>query len=306
MFQLTFAIITPALIIGAFAERMRFSAMLWFSVLWLIVVYVPVTHWVWASDGWLFARGFRDFAGGSVVHVNAGVAALVAALVIGNRSGFPSVAMPPHNLTMTVIGASLLWVGWFGFNAGSALASNGAAGMAMLVTHIGAAAGATAWVSLEWIKFGKPSVLGIVTGMVAGLGTITPASGFVGPMGGLIIGLTAGVVCFFATQFMKRKLKIDDSLDVFPVHGVGGFTGLVLTAVFSATAFDGLGLPEGVTIGQQLVTQLTGAVATVAWSGAATFVILKLVNLVVPLRVSAEQENEGLDLVSHEERGYSL
>ena len=306
MFQLTFAIITPALIIGGFAERMRFSAMLWFSVLWLIVVYIPVTHWVWASDGWLFARGFRDFAGGAVVHVNAGVAALVAALVIGNRSGFPSVAMPPHNLTMTVSGASLLWVGWFGFNAGSALASNGAAGMAMLVTHIAAAAGATAWVSLEWIKFGKPSVLGIVTGMVAGLGTITPASGFVGPMGGLIIGLTAGVVCFFATQFMKRKLKIDDSLDVFPVHGVGGFTGLVLTGVFSAVVFDGLGLGEGVTIGSQVVTQLTGAVATVAWSGVATFVILKLVNLVVPLRVSAEQENEGLDLVSHEERGYSL
>ena len=306
MFQLTFAIITPALIVGAFAERTRFAAMLWFSILWLLIVYIPVTHWVWASDGWLFARGFRDFAGGAVVHVNAGVAALVAALVIGNRTGFPITAMPPHNLTMTVIGASLLWVGWFGFNAGSALAANGAAGMAMLVTHIGAAAGATAWMSLEWFKFGKPSVLGIVTGMVAGLGTITPASGFVGPMGAMVIGLVAGVVCFFATQFIKRKLKIDDSLDVFPVHGVGGFTGLMLTAVFSAAAFDGLGLPDGVSIGQQLVTQLIGAVATVVWSGVATFVILKLVNLVSPLRVSAEQENEGLDLVLHEERGYSL
>jgi Amt family ammonium transporter len=306
MFQLTFAVITPALIVGGFAERTRFAAMLGFSILWLIVVYIPVTHWVWAADGWLFERGFRDFAGGAVVHVNAGVAALVAALVIGNRSGFPTTAMPPHNLTMTVIGASLLWVGWFGFNAGSALAANGAAGMAMLVTHVGAAAGATAWMTLEWLKFGKPSVLGIVTGMVAGLGTITPASGFVGPMGALIIGLVAGVVCFFATQFIKRKLKIDDSLDVFPVHGVGGFTGLLLTAVFSAAAFDGLGLPEGVTIGQQLVTQLIGAVATLVWSGVATLVILKLVNLVTPLRVSAEQENEGLDLVLHEERGYSL
>ena len=235
--------------------------------------------------------------------MNAGVAALVAALVIGNRTGFPTTAMPPHNLTMTVIGASLLWVGWFGFNAGSALAANGAAGMAMLVTHIGAAAGATAWMAIEWIKFGKPSVLGIVTGMVAGLGTITPASGFVGPMGAVVIGLVAGVVCFFATQFIKRKLKIDDSLDVFPVHGVGGFTGLLLTAVFSAAAFDGLGLPDGVTIGQQLVTQLIGAVATAVWSGVATFVILKLVNVVAPLRVSAEQENEGLDLVLHGETG---
>jgi Amt family ammonium transporter len=306
MFQLTFAIITPALIVGAFAERTRFSAMLWFSILWLILVYIPVAHWVWGPDGWLFERGFRDFAGGAVVHVNAGVAALVAALVIGNRSGFPSTAMPPHNLTMTVTGASLLWVGWFGFNAGSALAANGAAGMAMLVTHMGAAAGATAWMTLEWVKFGKPSVLGIVTGMVAGLGTITPASGFVGPMGALVIGLVAGVICFFATQFIKRKLKIDDSLDVFPVHGVGGFTGLLLTAVFSASAFDGLGLAEGATIGSQLMVQLIGAVATVAWSGIATFVILKIVNIVAPLRVSAEQENEGLDLVSHEERGYSL
>jgi Amt family ammonium transporter len=205
-----------------------------------------------------------------------------------------------------VIGASLLWVGWFGFNAGSALAANGAAGMAMLVTHVGAAAGATAWMALEWLKFGKPSVLGIVTGMVAGLGTITPASGFVGPMGALIIGLVAGVICFFATQFIKRRLKIDDSLDVFPVHGVGGFTGLMLTAVFSAPQFDGLGLPEGVSVGEQLVTQLIGALATVAWSGIGTFVILKVVNAVSPLRVTAEQETEGLDLVLHGESGYSL
>ena len=306
MFQLTFAIITPALIIGGFAERTRFAGMMLFSILWLVVVYFPVAHWVWGPDGWLSARGFRDYAGGAVVHVNAGVAALVAALVIGNRTGFPSTAMPPHNLTMTVTGASLLWVGWFGFNAGSALAANGNAGMAMLVTHTAAAAGATVWMAIEWIKFGKPSVLGIVTGMVAGLGTITPASGFVGPMGAVVIGLTAGVVCFFATQFMKRTLKIDDSLDVFPVHGVGGFTGLLLTAVFSSTAFDGLGLPDGVSIGGQFLTQLIGAVATLVWSGVATFVILKLVNVVAPLRASAENENEGLDLVLHGESGYSL
>jgi Amt family ammonium transporter len=305
MFQLTFAIITPALIVGGFAERMRFSAMLLFCVAWLIVVYLPVTHWVWGG-GWLADMGFRDFAGGAVVHVNAGVAALVAALVLGNRTGFPATPLLPHNLTMTVTGAGLLWVGWFGFNAGSALAANGAAGMAMLVTHMAAAAGAIAWMALEWIKFGKPSVLGIVTGMVAGLGTITPASGYVGPVGGLVIGLIAGIVCFFATQAVKRKFKIDDSLDVFPVHGVGGFTGLLLTAVFSATAFDGLGLPEGVSILDQLVTQLIGAVVTLAWCGVATFVLLKLVGLVVPLRVTAEQENEGLDLVLHDERGYSL
>jgi Amt family ammonium transporter len=305
MFQLTFAIITPALIVGGFAERTRFAAMLWFSLVWLVVVYLPVAHWVWGG-GWLAQMGFRDYAGGAVVHINAGVASLVAALVIGNRSGFPQQAMPPHNLTMTVTGASLLWVGWFGFNAGSAIAANGAAGMAMLVTHIGAAAGAVAWMCLEWVKFGKPSCLGIVTGMVAGLGTITPASGYVGPMGAVVIGLVAGVICFYATQFVKRKLKIDDSLDVFPVHGVGGFTGVLLTAVFSATSFDGLGLPEGATIMSQFGVQALGAVATAAWSGVASYVILKLVNLVWPLRVTAEQEHEGLDLVLHEERGYSL
>jgi Amt family ammonium transporter len=305
MFQLTFAVITPALIVGGFAERMRFSAMLLFSLLWLVVVYLPVAHWVWGG-GWLAEMGFRDFAGGAVVHINAGVAALVAALVLGNRSGFPSTPMPPHNLTITVAGASMLWVGWFGFNAGSALAADGAAGMAMLVTHIGAAAGALAWMGMEWVRFGKPSVLGIVTGMVAGLGTITPASGFVGPMGALIIGLIAGVVCFFATQAVKRKLRIDDSLDVFPVHGVGGFTGVLLTAVFSSAALDGLGLDEGVTIGAQLVTQIVGAVATLVWCAVATYVILKLVNLVAPLRVSAEEETQGLDLAMHEERGYIL
>jgi Amt family ammonium transporter len=304
MFQMTFAIITPALIIGGFAERMRFAAMLLFSVLWLIVVYVPVTHWVWGG-GWLADMGFRDFAGGAVVHVNAGVAALVAALVLGNRDGFPSTPMPPHNLTMTFAGASMLWVGWFGFNAGSAVAADGAAGMAMLVTHISAAAGSLAWMTIEWIRYGKPSVLGIVTGMVAGLGTITPASGYVGPMGGLIIGLIAGFVCYFATQFIKRTLKIDDSLDVFPVHGVGGFTGLLLTAIFSSAA-GGLGLDDGATIASQFGVQAIGAIATAVYCGIATWILLKLIGLVTPLRVTRDQEQEGLDLVLHEERGYIL
>ncbi len=305
MFQLTFAIITPALVIGGFAERMRFAAMLMFSVLWAVVVYFPVAHWVWASDGWLFAQGFRDFAGGAVVHVNAGVAALVAAIVLGRRKGFPEEAMPPHTLTMTVAGASMLWVGWFGFNGGSAVAANGSAGMAILVTHISAAAGSLAWMTMEWVRFGKPSVLGIVTGMVAGLGTITPASGFVGPTGALFIGLIAGVVCFFATQFMKRKLKIDDSLDVFPVHGVGGFMGLLLTAVFSVYA-GGVGLPEGQTLSGQFAVQLTGALATVAWCAVATFVLLKLTGVVTKLRAETDDERQGLDLTQHDERGYNL
>jgi Amt family ammonium transporter len=304
MFQMTFAIITPALIIGGFAERMRFAAMLLFTVLWLILVYVPVTHWVWGG-GWLGAMGFRDFAGGAVVHVNAGVAALVAAIVLGNREGFPTTPMPPHNLTLTFAGASMLWVGWFGFNAGSAVAADGAAGMAMLVTHISAASGALAWMSIEWIRYGKPSVLGVVTGMVAGLGTITPASGYVGPMGALIIGLVAGVVCYFATQFIKKILKIDDSLDVFPVHGVGGFTGLLLTAVFSSAA-GGLGLDDGTTVVSQLGVQAIGALATAVYCGVVTFVVLKLVAIVTPLRVTRDEEQEGLDLVLHEERGYIL
>jgi Amt family ammonium transporter len=305
MFQLTFAIITPALVVGGFAERMRFSAMLLFSVAWAIVVYFPVTHWVWAADGWLYVRGFRDFAGGAVVHINAGVAAIVAAIVLKKRKGFPDEPMPPHNLTMTVAGASMLWVGWFGFNGGSALAAGGAAGMAILVTHISAAAGSLAWMSMEWIRFGKPSVLGIVTGMVAGLGTITPASGFVGPIGALVIGLTAGIVCFFATQFIKRKLIIDDSLDVFPVHGVGGFLGILLTAPLSLY-LGGLGLADGQTVGGQLVVQLTGAVATVVWCGVATFVLLKLIGVVVPLRAEEDDERQGLDLTQHDERGYNL
>jgi ammonium transporter, Amt family len=303
MFQMTFAIITPALIVGAFAERMKFSAVLWFSALWLVLVYAPVCHWVWGG-GWLADMGFMDFAGGAVVHINAGVAAIVAAVVLGNRKGFPQTMMPPHNMTITVTGAAMLWVGWFGFNAGSALAADGNAGMAMVVTHISAAAGSLAWMGCEWVKHGKPSVLGIVTGMVAGLGTITPASGYVGPAGALIIGLAAGVVCYFATQYIKRGLKIDDSLDVFPVHGVGGILGTFLTGVFAAEAFGGLGLE--VSIGEQLLTQSIGIVATVAWCGIISFVLLKGLDAVIGLRVSNEEETEGLDLVLHDERGYNL
>jgi Amt family ammonium transporter len=255
MFQMTFAIITPALVCGAYAERMRFGAMLMFSSIWLLVVYVPVTHWVWHSDGWLFQMGLLDFAGGTVVHITAGVAALVTAVVIGPRKGFPQQGMTPHNLTMAATGAGMLWVGWFGFNAGSALAADGNAAMAMVVTHISAAAGAFAWMCIEWVRHGKPSALGIITGMVAGLGTITPASGYVGPGGALLIGLSAGVVCFFATMFIKRTLKIDDSLDVFPVHGVGGILGTLLAGVFASTAlgvFSGQGYAEGVTMGSQV------------------------------------------------------
>jgi len=303
MFQMTFAIITPALIVGAFAERMKFSAVLLFTAIWLILVYAPVCHWVWGG-GWLADRGFMDFAGGSVVHINAGVAAIVAAIVLGNRKGFPETAMAPHNMTIVVTGASMLWVGWFGFNAGSALTAGSGAGMAMLVTHISAAAGSLAWMTCEWIRYGKPSVLGIVTGMVAGLGTITPASGYVGPIGGLIIGLLAGVVCYFATQYIKRVLKIDDSLDVFPVHGVGGALGTLLTAVFAAESMGGLGLETS--ISAQFVTQAIGVIATVVWCGAITFIILKVLDVVIGLRVSEDEETEGLDLVLHNERGYTL
>jgi Amt family ammonium transporter len=305
MFQMTFAIITPALIAGAYAERMKFSAVLWFSALWLILVYAPICHWVWGG-GWLQQRGFLDFAGGSVVHINAGVAAMVAALVLGKRRGFPETAMPPHNMTLTVAGASMLWVGWFGFNAGSALASNGNAGMAMVATHIAAAAGSLAWMCCEWLRYDKPSVLGIVTGMVAGLGTITPASGYVGPVGALVIGILAGCVCFSATQFIKRSLKIDDSLDVFPVHGVGGIMGTLLTGVFAAASLGGLGLEEGTGIGAQVLTQLTGVVATILWCGIISYLILLVLDHTLGLRVSSDDETEGLDLAQHNERAYNL
>ena len=304
MFQMTFAIITPALIVGAFAERMKFSAMLCFSTLWLIFVYAPICHWVWGG-GWLADLGVMDFAGGIVIHVNAGVAALVTALVIGKRRGFPEVAMPPHNMPMVVTGAGMLWVGWFGFNAGSALTSDGSAGMAMLVTHIGAAAGSLTWMFIEWVKFGKPSVLGIVTGMVAGLGTITPASGFVGPIGALAIGITAGIVCFYATQCIKRVLKIDDSLDVFPVHGIGGITGSLLTGVFAASSLGGLGLPEGVSIMDQVGVQALAIMATIIWCAVISYILLKIIDKTMGLRVSEDEEVAGLDIVLHEESGYN-
>jgi Amt family ammonium transporter len=309
LFQMTFAVITPALIIGGFAERMKFSAVLLFSGLWLLAVYVPVTHWVWGG-GWLADMGLYDFAGGVVVHITAGVAALVAALVLGPRKGFPSTAMPPHNMTMTLTGAGMLWVGWFGFNGGSALAANGDAAMAMLVTHIAAATGAMTWMSIEWKRFGKPSALGAVTGMVAGLGTITPASGFIGPGGALVLGLLAGGVCFGATMYIKRVLKIDDSLDVFPVHGVGGILGTFLAGILSATSlgvFSGFGFAEGnETMGDQVSVQLIGIVATIVFTAAVTWILLKIVDAVIGLRVSEEDEIQGLDITSHEERGYDI
>ncbi len=308
MFQMTFAIITPALIVGGFAERMRFSSMLVFSGIWLLAVYVPITHWVWGG-GWLAQMGLLDFAGGTVVHVTAGVAAVVAAMVMGPRHGFPTQPMPPHNMTMTITGAGLLWVGWFGFNAGSALAANGDAGMAMLVTHISAAAGALTWMACEWAKFGRPSALGAVTGMVAGLGTITPASGFVGPGGALVIGILAGFVCYNATVFLKQRLKIDDSLDVFPVHGVGGALGTLLVAIFASAGlglFSGQGLAEGATIASQFQVQLIGVLASAAYTAGVTFGILKIVDMMLGLRVSQDDETEGLDLNQHNERGYDL
>ncbi|HEB81731.1 MAG TPA: ammonium transporter [Gammaproteobacteria bacterium] len=305
MFQMTFAIITPALVVGGFAERMKFSSMLLFSVLWTSVVYFPVCHWVWGG-GWLADKGLLDFAGGTVVHITAGVAALVSAIVLGNRNGFSTAPMMPHNMTMTVTGAGMLWVGWFGFNGGSALAANGDAGMAMLVTHVSAACGAFTWAVLEWIKYGKASALGTVTGMVAGLGTITPASGYVGPMGALVIGISAGIICFYATSFIKLKLKIDDSLDVFPVHGVGGILGTLLAAVFVSAGLGGAGFAEGMTMGSQMGVQLTGVLATAIYTGVASYVILKLVDMVLGLRVTEEEETEGLDINQHDERGYIL
>jgi len=305
LFQLTFAIITPALVIGGFAERMRFSACLLFSAFWLLAVYIPVCHWVWGG-GWLGDLGVKDFAGGIVVHITAGAGALAAALVLGPRRGFPSTPMLPHNMTLTVTGAGMLWVGWFGFNGGSALASNGDAAMAMLVTHISASAGAFAWLTIEWVRYGKPSALGAVTGMVAGLGTITPASGFVGPAGALCIGLLAGTLCFFATNFMKRTLHVDDSLDVFPVHGVGGLLGTVLTGVFASNALGIFSGQEEISIPSQIGTQAIGAFSVLVYTLIVTWVLLKVVNLLTPLRVGADEEQQGLDLVAHNERGYDL
>ena len=303
MFQLTFAIITPALMVGAFAERMKFSAMLWFMAIWLTVVYAPVAHWVWGG-GWLGAMGVLDFAGGTVVHINAGVAALVVCIVLGPRRGYPETPMTPNSLVLTVVGASMLWVGWFGFNAGSELAADGVAGMAMAVTHIATAMAAMTWMAIEWNQHGKPSVLGIATGAVAGLVAITPASGTVGPIGALAIGFASGLCCFYAASSLKRALGYDDSLDVFGVHGVGGFVGAILTGVFTASAFGGSGLDNG--IGAQLGLQFIGAGATIVYSGALTFVIVKVLDGVIGLRVSPDEEGQGLDIALHDERGFNL
>jgi len=305
MFQMTFAIITPALIVGAFVERMKFSAVLLFSSLWLLVVYAPVTHWVWGG-GWLAEMGVMDFAGGIVVHTTAGVSALVLAILLGRRDGFPEQVSSPHAPWMVMVGASMLWVGWFGFNAGSQLAADGGAGMAMLVTHISAAVASLVWMSIEWMRFGKPTLVGIVTGTIAGLATITPASGFVGPMGAIIIGIAAGGLCYVGVDIIKRSFNIDDSLDVFAVHGVGGMTGTILVAFLALESFGGGGLADGVTAGDQLVVQLTGVGATVIWAIIATYILVKVVQALVGLRTSSDVETQGLDLSEHGENGYNI
>ena len=304
-FQLTFAIITPALIAGAFAERMKFSAMLLFSAIWSLIVYAPLCHMAWSGPGALFHNfGALDFAGGTVVHINAGVAALVACILVGKRIGYQTTAMPPHSLTLTVVGASMLWVGWFGFNAGSAAAADGTAGMAMLVTQVSTATAAITWMFIEWIKHGKPSVLGIVTGAVGGLVAITPASGYVGPMGALVIGFASGAICFWGATTLKSKLGYDDSLDAFGVHGIGGIVGALLTGVFAAEVLGGVGLENG--IGSQVWAQFLSVIVTILWSGVISFIILKIVDAIVGLRVEEDDERMGLDLSQHNERGYNL
>ena len=302
-FQMTFAIITPALIIGAYVERMKFAALLLFSAIWLLVVYAPVTHWVWGG-GIMAEWGVLDFAGGIVVHATAGTAALVCALVVGKRRGFPTSIQPPHSPVLTMIGASMLWIGWFGFNGGSALGAGNSAGMALLVTHIAAATSSLVWMFIEWFRFGRPSLVGIVTGMVAGLATVTPASGFIGIPGGLILGLAGGVACYIAVDLIRVRLKIDDSLDVFAVHGVGGILGSLLVAYLALPAFGGLGLAGGVTAGSQFMVQLSSVAITVLWTGIASYVILTVIGAMIGLRVDQQDEIEGLDLSQHGERGY--
>ncbi|HAS83323.1 MAG TPA: ammonia channel protein [Verrucomicrobia bacterium] len=306
-FQMTFAIITPALIVGAFAERMKFSALLMFMTIWFTVVYAPIAHMVWGGDGALmWDWGVLDFAGGTVVHINAGIAGFIACLMIGKRKGYPTTAMPPHNLNFTIMGASMLWVGWFGFNAGSAVAANGDAGMAMAVTQIATAMAALTWMFAEWMTHGKPSVLGIASGAVAGLVAITPASGTAGPMGALLIGLASGLICFLASTKIKRALGYDDSLDVFGVHAVGGIVGAILTGLCADVALGGKGLAEGMTIATQLWVQTKGVLFTVVYTTVLSYVILKLVDVVIGLRVTGDQETEGLDIALHDERGYNL
>ncbi|MDA9958600.1 ammonium transporter [Alphaproteobacteria bacterium] len=302
-FQMTFAIITPALIIGAYVERMKFAAILLFSAIWLLTVYAPVTHWVWGG-GIMAKWGVLDFAGGIVVHATAGTAALVCALVVGKRRSFPNSVQPPHSPVLTMIGASMLWIGWFGFNGGSALGAGNSAGMALLVTHIAAATASLVWMFIEWFRFGRPSLVGIVTGMVAGLATVTPASGFIGIPGGLILGLAGGVACYVAVDLIRVRLKIDDSLDVFAVHGVGGILGSLLVAYLALPVFGGLGLADGVTAGSQFMVQLASVAITVLWTGIGSYVILKVIGAVIGLRVDQQDEIEGLDLSQHGERGY--
>jgi Amt family ammonium transporter len=303
MFQMTFAVITPALIVGAYVERIKFSAVLWISGLWLLLVYAPVTHWIWGG-GWLAKMGVQDFAGGLVVHLNCGMAALVIAKMLGSRKGFPNDVKPPHSPVLVFIGAAMLWVGWFGFNGGSALAANGAAGMAITVTHISAATAALTWMTIEWMSHGKPTLVGIATGAIAGLATITPASGFVGPVGALIIGFLAGVICYKMCGIIKNKWKIDDALDVMAVHGIGGVLGILLTAPLGALAFGGLGLSEQ-TIANQFVTQLIGVIAVGLWCLVITWLITLLVKKTIGLRVTEDEEIEGLDTSVHGEKGYN-
>ena len=305
MFQATFAIITPALIVGAYVERIKFSAVVMFSSLWLLVVYAPVAHWVWGGGG-LQTRGVMDFAGGLVVHATAGTSALVIAKMLGTRDGFPTELHPPHNPGMVMIGAGMLWVGWYGFNGGSALAADGSAGMALLVTHMSASMAGLVWAALEWKRFGKPSMVGLVTGVVAGLATVTPASGYVGPLGGLILGASAAVICYFAVDLIKHRLKIDDSLDVFAVHGVGGILGTLLVAVLASTAIGGGGYPVTGSMAAQAAVQGIGVLATVAWSAIATAVLVLITKAVVGLRASEQQVDEGLDVTQHGERAYTL
>jgi Amt family ammonium transporter len=305
LFQMTFAIITPALIVGAFPERVRFSFVLWFSALWLILVYLPVAHLVWGG-GWAARAHVMDFAGGIVVHTTAGVSALMAAILIGPRTGFPQHLIPPHSPGMTMAGAGMLWVGWFGFNGGSALAANAAAGYAIMATHLAAASAALTWMSIEWLRIGKPTSIGLVTGAVAGLATITPASGYVGPMGAIALGIAGGTVCFFATNLIKRRFRIDDTLDVFAVHGVGGIAGSILVALLAMPALGGVGYAAGLGPGRQLIIQILTVAGVALWSAVATLILVKLIGAVTGTRVSREQEIEGLDVVTHGERAYDL
>ena len=304
-YQMSFAIITPGLIIGTYVERIRFSAVLLFSGLWLIVVYAPVAHWVWGG-GWLATQGVKDFAGGIVVHTTAGVSSLVMAAVLGKREGFPHHIQPPHAPWAVMVGAAMLWVGWFGFNAGSALTAGADAGMALLVTHMAAAVASLTWMAIEWKRFGKPSLVGTVTGTIAGLATITPASGYVGPPGAIVIGIVSASICYLMVEVVKRRWVLDDSLDVFAVHGVGGMTGTLLTAPLMAVGFGGIGFADGVTMGSQLGVQATGVVSAALWSAAATYVLLKIIQATAGLRVNPEAETQGLDLATHGETGYNV